>query len=164
MPATGHSVAWLRVPRQGRDLLGSGPLFEMCDRIARELCTPRHASIVVVTLPERLVIEETIELCAAVGADTGLEVDRIVVNRMPVSLPRAALDDARVLGAKRGALADAATALATVLDAREAARAEALGSLGALVHDNHTIWRIPLAPIDPSAREVAGWLRAEGAQ
>ena len=164
MPATGHSVAWLRVPRQGRDLLGSGPLFEMCDRIGRELCTPRHASIVVVTLPERLVIEETIELCAAVGADTGLEVDRIVVNRMPVSLPRTALDDARALASRRGALADAAAALASVLDAREAAQAEALGSLGALVHDNHTIWRIPLAPIDPSAREVAGWLRAEGAQ
>jgi hypothetical protein len=31
---------------------------------------------VVVTLPERLVIEETLELCAAVVRDAGLAVDR----------------------------------------------------------------------------------------
>jgi arsenite/tail-anchored protein-transporting ATPase len=163
MPATGHSVAWLRVPRQGRALLGSGPLFEMCDRIARELVAPRCASIIVVTLPERLVLEETIELCAAVGADTGLEVDRIVVNRVPGPLPHEALDDARSLAGRRGALADAAAALTAVLAAREAARAEALASLEALVHEDRATWRVPLAPVDPSARDVARWLRAEGA-
>lgn len=81
MPATGHSVAWLRVPKQGRDLLGSGPLFELCDRVGRELVAPGCASIVVVTLPERLVIEETLELCTAIAGQTGLDVDRIVVNR-----------------------------------------------------------------------------------
>jgi arsenite-transporting ATPase len=108
MPATGHSVAWLRVPRQGRALLGSGPLFDMCDRVGRELLAPGRASIIVVTLPERLVIEETLELCTAVAVEGGLAVDHIVVNRMPVSLPRAALDDARALSAAGGALAGAA--------------------------------------------------------
>jgi arsenite-transporting ATPase len=163
MPATGHSVAWLRVPKQGRDFLGSGPLFELCDRVGRELVAPGRASIIVVTLPERLVIEETLELCAAIAADTGLAVDRIVVNRMPVTMPEAALDDARALAQRPGPLAAPAAALAAVLAAREAASAEGLAALAALARKDHAIWRVPLAPVDPSARDVARWLRAEGA-
>jgi anion-transporting ArsA/GET3 family ATPase len=163
MPATGHSVAWLRVPRQGRDFLGAGPLFELCDRIGRELVAPGKASILVVTLPERLVIEETLELCAAVVRDAGLAVDRIVVNRVPVSMPAEALADARALAASGGPLAGAAGALAAVLAARASLSAEAEASLEALTQHDHAIWRIPLAPVDPSARDVARWLRAEGA-
>jgi len=164
MPATGHSVAWLRVPRQGRDFLGSGPLFEMCDRIARELVAPGKASIVVVTLPERLVIEETVELCTAIANETGMQVDRIVVNRCHVSLPAAALAEARAIAEQRGVASVAARALVGVLTAREAASREGVASLQALHLENHTIWRIPLAPSDPSARRVASWLRAEGAR
>jgi arsenite-transporting ATPase len=163
MPATGHSVAWLRVPRQGRDFLGGGPLFDLCDRVGRELVAPGRASIVVVTLPERLVIEETLELCAAIAADTTLGVDRIVVNRLPVPLPPSALAAARALAATPGPLASAAGALAKVLAAREAASAEALASIEALVRHHHALFRLPLTPVDPSARDVARWLRAEGA-
>jgi anion-transporting ArsA/GET3 family ATPase len=163
MPATGHSVAWLRVPRQGRDFLGSGPLFDFCDRVATELVAPGRASIVVVTLPERLVIEETIELCAAIAADTALAVDRVVVNRVPVALPPEALGAARALAAGSGPRAGAAAALAAVLAARTEASAEGLLSIEALTRHHHAVWRLPLAPVDPSARDVARWLRAEGA-
>ena len=163
MPATGHSVAWLRVPKQGRDFLGSGPLFELCDRVGRDLVAKGRASIVVVTLPERLVIDETLELCAAVAHETGLDVDRIVVNRMPIPLPPVALDDARALAATKGPLAEAAAALALVLAARATATAESLASLDVLARKRHGIWRLPLSPSDPSAADVARWLRAEGA-
>ncbi|MDP3279155.1 MAG: hypothetical protein Q8Q09_28445 [Deltaproteobacteria bacterium] len=163
MPATGHSVAWLRVPKQGRDFLGSGPLFEMCDRIGRELLSPGRASILVVTLPERLVIEETLELCASVRQETGLHVDRIVVNRVPVALPPQALLDARAWVDAKGPQAGAAAQLAAVLEAREAARAEATASLDALATKDHAMWHVPLAPTDPYARDVARWLLAEGA-
>lgn len=163
MPATGHGVAWLRVPRQGRDFLASGPLFAMCDRLATTLLAPGCASIVVVTLPEKLVVEETLELCAALANDVGLPADRIVVNRMPAALPERALDDARAIASRPGALADPAAALASVLDARLAATTEALASIEALSARDHKLWRVPLAPVDPSARDVARWLRAEGA-
>ena len=43
------------------------------------------------------------------------------------------------------------------------ASAEALAALAALSGKNHAIWRVPLDPIDPSARDVARWLRGEGA-
>lgn len=163
MPATGHGVAWLRVPRQGRDFLGSGPLFEMCDRVARELVAPGCASIVVVTLPERLVIEETLELCAAISHEVGIDVARVVVNRVPPALPPAALAEARALASQGGRVGEAATALVTVLEARAAAASEVSASLDALALKRHAIWRVPLAPVDPSPRDVARWLRAEGA-
>ena len=47
--------------------------------------------------------------------------------------------------------------------AREAATAEGLAALEALAGGKHTTWRVPLAPTDPSARDVARWLLAEGA-
>lgn len=163
MPATGHSVAWLRVPAQGRDLLVAGPLFGLCDRVARDLVSPGRASIVIVTLPERLVIEETLELCAAVAEGTDLAVDRIVVNRMPVPVPAGALNDARALAEAPGALAPAAAALAEVLAAREAATAEALLAIAALAREEHAVHCVPLTPADPTAGDVARWLSAGGA-
>lgn len=163
MPATGHSVAWLRVPQQGRDFIESGPLFEICDRLTRELVAPGRVSIVLVTLPERLVLEETVELSGAIAAETGLRVDRVVVNRMPVALSPRALEDARAIAGASGPLQDAARALSTVLAARDAAREEGLAALAALTRAEHAMWCVPLAPVDPSAKDVARWLRAEGA-
>lgn len=163
MPATGHAVAWLRTARQGREFLGSGPMFELCDRVARELVAPGCASIVVVTLPEALVLEETLELCESIARDPGLEVARVVVNRVPLPLSREALVDARALAATEGALARPAAALVALLEAREAASAGAAEALEVFARGPHAIWRVPLAPVDPSARDVARWLRAEGA-
>lgn len=163
MPATGHSVAWLRVPRQGRALLGEGPLYEMCDRVGRELLAPGKASIVVVTLPERLVLEETLELCQALEKEADLVVDRVVVNRVPLAVAPEAVADARALADLPGPLAAPAAELWRVLSARAAARAEALLSLTSLAQADRPLWRLPLAPVDPSAKDVARWLRAEGA-
>jgi hypothetical protein len=50
-----------------------------------------------------------------------------------------------------------------VLEAREAAHVEASMALATLRLRAHALWRVPLAPVDPSARDVARWLRAEGA-
>jgi len=160
MPATGHSIAWLRVPGQGRDFLGSGRLFELCDRLGTELVSPGRVSIVVVTLPERLVIEETVELCAALDVETGLDVARIVVNRMPVPLPAAALDDARRYA---GSCARELLPLTEILAARRGSSTEAEDAVALLARRCHGVWRLPLAPDEPSVRTVAGWLRAQGA-
>ncbi len=163
MPATGHAVAWLRTAKQGREFLGSGPMFELCDRVARELVAPGRASIIVVTLPERLVLEETLELCESIALDPGLEVARIVVNRVPLPLAQECLVDARALAQGGGALAQPAAALVSLLEARAAASAGAVAALEVFAHGPHAIWQVPLAPVDPSARDVARWLRAEGA-
>ncbi|MBI5500162.1 MAG: hypothetical protein HY907_07950 [Deltaproteobacteria bacterium] len=161
MPATGHSVAWLRLPRQGLEVLGPGPVREFCARLARELLAPARSSIVVVTLPERLVLEETRELCASIAQEAGLAVDRVAVNRLPAGLPPAALAAARTLAGRPGPVGAAAAALAGVLEGREAAVAEAQAAL--TVIGQRAVGRLPEASHDPSAREVAAWLRSEGA-
>jgi hypothetical protein len=163
LPATGHGVAMLRVAQQGRAFLGAGPLYAMCDRIARELVAPDRASVVVVTLPERLVIEETLELCGMLARDVGLPTTRVVLNRSPRAMPPTALDDARALAARGGVLGEAAGRLAETLAGRASTVAEARASLAALASEGHGVWRLPLAPTDPDAREVARWLAEEGA-
>ncbi len=147
----------------GRDFLGAGPLFALCDRVARELLSPGRASIVVVTLPERLVLEETRELCDALAHEVGLAPERVAVNRMPLPVAPESLADALSLASTHGPLAPAARALADTLSARASARAEAEAALAALALPRHALWHIPAAPVDPSAHDVARWLRAEGA-
>ena len=44
LPATGHGVAWLRVPAQLRDVSQKGPLHDLTDRIVREVVSPGRAS------------------------------------------------------------------------------------------------------------------------
>ncbi len=162
MPATGHGIAWLRVADQLRAFAASGPLHDLADRVCKELLAPQYSSIVVVTLPERLVLQETLELCEAMDTQVGLFPSRLVVNRFPTALPAQALDDARALAAI-GAVPSIAGLLA-VIEARHASLTEANASL----HDVLQGARIPpvilpAAPSDPGPDEIAQWLRDEGA-
>ena len=127
MPATGHGVAWLRVPAQLSSLLGSGPLYDVTERLSRELVAPGRSGIVIVTLPERLVMLETLELWNAIRTKVSMSPTRLVINRFPRGLPDAALGEARALAARsNGTLHDAAESLAGALAARAEARTEAL--------------------------------------
>jgi arsenite/tail-anchored protein-transporting ATPase len=160
MPATGHSLAWFAVAGQGRDLLVRGPLFDLCDRLVRELIHPGAMSIVVVTLPEPLVLRETRELCMALATQHQLPVDRLIVNSVPPALPPAALREARALAQGEGGLAAAAQELVKVLSVRGQTRDAVLeivsSSLGSKAPPQVLL---PRAPEDPDAATVAGWLQ-----
>lgn len=162
MPATGHGIAWLRVAGQLRAFAGSGPLHDLADRVCRELLAPKRSSIVVVTLPERLVLQETLELCDAMDKQVGVFPSRLVVNRFPQALPAQALDDARELLAS-GKL-PAVGELVAVMEARHAALNEADASLREVLHAAAIPPVVlPAAPADPTPAEIAQWLSAEGA-
>ncbi len=154
MPATGHGLAWLRLPMQMRDLFGSGGLYELSERLVHRLVAPRACSVVVVTLPERMVLQETLELCSALEREVGMPPSRLVVNRFPRELPAGAIEQARALGSVAGAH------LVEVLEAREAARAEAIETLrGASSLGVELIpLLLPEAAFDPNAMQVAEWL------
>jgi hypothetical protein len=163
MPATGHGIAWLRVPQQFSSILESGPMLEMTRRISTELVAEGRCSIVVVTLPERLVIRETLELVRAIARDVGIPPSRLVVNRFPVPLPEQALLDARALAHDKGPLAHPAGGLAEALSARAEASAEALEALQeALASTKLAPVILPEHASDPSFEDVARWLRREG--
>jgi len=162
MPATGHGIAWLRVAEQLRTFASSGPLHDLADRVCKDLLAPERSSIVVVTLPERLVLQETLELCDAMDKQVGLFPSRLVVNRFPAALPAQALDDARALAAS-GAV-PAVMALLAALEARHASLTEADASLRDVLHGAHIPPVVlPAAPSDPTPADIAGWLKAEGA-
>ncbi len=160
MPATGHSLSWFAVAAQGRDLAVKGPVFELCDRLVKELIHPGAMSIAVVTLPEPLVLRETRELCMALASQHQLPVDRLIVNRVPPALPSGALREARALAEGGGELADAARALVGVLKVRGSTRDAVLdvvsSSLGSKAPP---LVLLPRAPEDPEATTVARWLQ-----
>lgn len=156
MPATGHGVAWLRVPAQGRGFLGSGRMYDLCEQIERELLHRSRSSIVVVTLPERLVVEETLELCTQIAQQTNLDVDRVAVNRMPVPLHPTALRDARNYNGEHAA---ALLPIIEVLQAREEVHAASSAMKERLAPACKHVWSLPFSPMDPTAKEVAEWLR-----
>jgi anion-transporting ArsA/GET3 family ATPase len=65
MPATGHGIAWLDTVRLLRALQPSGRARVLVDGLHSNLADRELTKIVVVTLGERLVINETRELCRA---------------------------------------------------------------------------------------------------
>lgn len=169
MPATGHGLTWLRLPVQMRDMFASGPIHDLAARIVDRLVAPSRCSVVVVTLPERLVLSETVELCRALDLEVKLPPARLVVNRFPSELAAEAWDQTRALIARGGPEADAAKELLRVMDARRAAREETLEILRDLdpakkkgAHAISTLL-FPESLEDLSAVDVASWLEARGA-
>jgi len=164
MPATGHGIAWLRVPAQLRDMLRTGPLFTIADRLTRELVAPGRCSVVVVTLPERLVLLETIELCDAMARDVGLPPSRLVINRVPAPVPQHSLSEATRVAHSGSPLAEAAGSLVEALASRDQARGDAMAVLEKATEElSLDPILLPAAATDPNASEVATWLLREGA-
>lgn len=85
MPATGHGLAWLDTVRLLRALQPNGRARELIDRLDSRLADSAFTKIVVVTLGERLVMAETLELCRALPR----RADLVIVNGVhrPPALP-----------------------------------------------------------------------------
>jgi arsenite/tail-anchored protein-transporting ATPase len=162
LPATGHGVAWLKTPAHFNALVDSGPLHDLTQRLVRDLIAKGKCSIVVVSLPERLVVRETLELIDAIEREIGLGQPRLVVNRFPVAVAPEAIAEARALAGSPEPLAADASDLAAALEAREAASKEALDALGdALNTTRMQPVILPDAGADPPVEEVGRWLRKE---
>ncbi len=163
MPATGHGLAWLRLPVQMRDMFSSGPIHDLAQRLIDRLIG--RCSVVVVTLPERLVLLETIELCRALETEVGLSPSRLVVNRFPEQLGVAAFEMARAIVNRSGDGAVAARELLSLIETRRQAEVEAheivaeANRTGLLVRP--LILRQALD--DPKAGDIARWLIEENA-
>jgi arsenite-transporting ATPase len=165
MPATGHGLAWMRLPVQMRDMFASGPIHDLAARLVDRLISPERTSAVVVTLPERLVLLETIELCRALEIEVGLPPSRLVVNRFPRELAVDAWDAARAIEARGGETARAASELLRVMDARREAQNDAREILSRAGKTGLSTRPLILreAMEDPTAAQIAKWLITEDA-
>ncbi|HEY4106673.1 MAG TPA: ArsA-related P-loop ATPase [Polyangiaceae bacterium] len=79
-PATGHGLDMLRVPKVIVEIAPPGVLRSDAERAWEMFRDPARSGVVVVTLPEEMPTNETIELCAALRSELTLPIAELVVN------------------------------------------------------------------------------------
>lgn len=81
-PATGHIVGQLTAPQAINDLVRVGQVREQTGWLADLLADPETTGLVIVTTPEEMPVNETIELANKVRTETRIDVAAVVVNRV----------------------------------------------------------------------------------
>ena len=84
-PATGHGLDMLRVPKVIVDIAPPGVLRSDAERAWEMFQDPAKSGVVVVTLPEEMPTNESLELCSALRTELTLPIAELVVNSL---LPR----------------------------------------------------------------------------
>jgi anion-transporting ArsA/GET3 family ATPase len=80
--ATGHVLAQLDAPRTIRELVHTGPIRSQTEWMLEILSDPRLTALNVVTSPEEMPVNETIELVARARAETTVPLGAVIVNRV----------------------------------------------------------------------------------
>jgi len=134
-PATGHGLDMLRVPKVIVEIAPPGVLRSDAERAWEMFRDPAQSGVVVVTLPEEMPTNESLELCAALRNELTLPISEVVVNSLLP--PLFSLAEARALEGL-GALDDGSTPARAVLSSgvrratRERIQSESLTRLTAL--------------------------------
>jgi anion-transporting ArsA/GET3 family ATPase len=81
-PATGHGLDMLRVPKTIVELSPPGVLRTDAERAWTQFRDPAQSGVVVVTLPEEMPVNETLELCGALSSELQLPLAAVVVNQV----------------------------------------------------------------------------------
>jgi len=79
-PATGHGLDMLRVPKVIVELAPPGILRNDAERAWDMFRDPARSGVVVVTLPEEMPTNETLELCRALRHELSLPLAELIVN------------------------------------------------------------------------------------
>ena len=92
-PATGHGLDMLRVPKTIIELSPPGVLRTDAERAWTQFRDPAQSGVVVVTLPEEMPTNESVELCTAVRTELELPLLALIVNQVvPTIFERAERD------------------------------------------------------------------------
>ncbi|HQY61065.1 MAG: ArsA family ATPase [Myxococcales bacterium] len=130
-PATGHGLDMLRVPKVILDVAPAGLLRREAEKAWALFQDPATCAIVLVTLPEEMPTQETIELSRSLRDELGLPIGKIVVNCVLPPLfsreERAALEATTTDGDRSPA--DAAVSVGKARSARERVQAACLARL-----------------------------------
>lgn len=85
-PATGHALDMLRVPQVICDVAPPGLLRHEAENALSLMRDPKRSAAVLVTLPEEMPANETLELHAALVDEIRMPVGRVVVNNVLAKL------------------------------------------------------------------------------
>lgn len=80
-PATGHGISFLRVPKVLLDTVPPGPMRTDAEWMQALLVDPAITAVNLVSLPEELPVNETVELAAAVRDVLGMPAGQVFLNR-----------------------------------------------------------------------------------
>jgi anion-transporting ArsA/GET3 family ATPase len=143
-PATGHGLDMLRVPKVILSAAPPGRLRTDAERAYASFQDPKTSAFVVVTLPEELPTNETLELVATLSGELGLPVTEIVLNAALSPLFSAEEAEALTRAASTGAPATDAAGHALVAGARRAlAERVQAESITRLAESGRPVRRIP---------------------
>jgi arsenite/tail-anchored protein-transporting ATPase len=81
-PATGHALALAQIPTLLLQVIPTGRIGAVAREGLTQLTDPAQTGVVAVTLPERLPVSETLELCQGLRR-YDVPVAAVVVNRVP---------------------------------------------------------------------------------
>jgi|GEM_PF-361193 len=157
LPASGHALDWLRVPKAFERFLLGGPLGKIGTRIHDEVVAAGRSDVVFVTLAEPLVMKETEQLAARFHKELGRSPAMVVVNRVMRPDPAGSQEAAARLAQASGA--PAAAEFLRILHARADASRETFEALKlAQGLDVAKMVALPEVPTDPPIANVVRWL------
>lgn len=81
-PATGHIVGQLAAPQAINELVKVGLIRSQTDWMLEILSDPTRTGLVIVTTPEEMPVNETLELATRVEKETTVELASVIVNRV----------------------------------------------------------------------------------
>lgn len=80
--ATGHIVGQLAAPQAINELVKVGLIRSQTDWLVEILADPVRTGLVIVTTPEEMPVNETMELAARVEKETNVQLASVIVNRV----------------------------------------------------------------------------------
>ena len=127
-PATGHIVGHLAAPLAINELVNVGLIRSQTDWILEILSEKHTTGLLIVTTPEEMPVNETIELAGRVDTETPVHLAAVIVNRVLPELfgrgeeevfdhlraPEAAAELSRLIGGDAGPVLDAARLAVTL--------------------------------------------------
>jgi anion-transporting ArsA/GET3 family ATPase len=119
-PATGHGLSLLRLPRQLVQMIRVGPIASQIRDLQGLLLNPHKTCLALVTLPEELPVNETIELYASSESQLNIPVNTTFINCVwPKTYSSADIETIRLLSKKLSTDSSASTPLKMLLEAAE---------------------------------------------
>jgi len=152
-PATGHGLDMLRVPKTIVELSPPGVLRNDAERAWNQFRDPALSGVAVVTLPEEMPVNESLELVAALRGELGLPLSAVVANQVvpPIFSETEAVGLAPLEEPPVTDPASAALAAAIRRAAREVVQRESLERLTGL---GAPLFKLPFMPEGPSDAEA----------
>ena len=79
-PATGHGIGFLQVPKTFAEIARVGPIHAQAKTIHGLLTDPQRAGVAIVSSPEEMAVNESVQLERELTKSVGIAVDRVYLN------------------------------------------------------------------------------------